>query len=213
MCYSSRPKALSRFQSNGAQLHESRGGRPGLPVPNSPCSFCGRKATLNHCSQMKQPTVIFGGGETDALIRTCIFCDLQCMVTTPATADRQRFGFQVWPYRYSHMKNQARRSKDLPLGWSRPSANCNRNLPALLKTWECLVFVAVWNCSSCHRNDFPLTPYCVHTMADSFPYTRSGWQCCFTSTETVGLLGTGAQDGHLHFHTAPELCTLSKHGA
>ena len=24
-------------------------------------------------------------------------------------------------------------------------------------------------------------------------------------TETVGLLGTGAQDGHLDFHTAPEL--------
>ena len=31
-------------------------------------------------------------------------------------------------------------------------------------------------------------------------------KCCFTSTETVGLLGTGAQDGHLNFHTAPELC-------
>ena len=29
---------------------------------------------------------------------------------------------------------------------------------------------------------------------------------CFTSTETVGLLGTEAQDGHLDFHTAPELC-------
>ena len=28
---------------------------------------------------------------------------------------------------------------------------------------------------------------------------------CFTSTETVGLLGTGAQDGNLDFHTAPEL--------
>ena len=28
---------------------------------------------------------------------------------------------------------------------------------------------------------------------------------CFTSTETVGLLGTGAQDVHLDFHTAPEL--------
>ena len=28
-------------------------------------------------------------------------------------------------------------------------------------------------------------------------------KCCFTSTETVGLLGTGAQDGHLNFHTAP----------
>ena len=35
-----------------------------------------------------------------------------------------------------------------------------------------------------------------------------GWlvECCFTSTETVGLLGTGAQDVHLDFHTAPELC-------
>ena len=27
---------------------------------------------------------------------------------------------------------------------------------------------------------------------------------CFTSTETVGLLGTGAQDGRLDFHTACE---------
>ena len=31
-------------------------------------------------------------------------------------------------------------------------------------------------------------------------------ECCFTSTETVGLLGTGAPDVHLDFHTAPELC-------
>ena len=30
-------------------------------------------------------------------------------------------------------------------------------------------------------------------------------KCCLTSTETVGLLGTGAQDGHLDFHTATEL--------
>ena len=30
-------------------------------------------------------------------------------------------------------------------------------------------------------------------------------KCCITSTETVGLLGMGAQDGHLDFHTAPEL--------
>ena len=30
-------------------------------------------------------------------------------------------------------------------------------------------------------------------------------KCCFTFTETVGLLGTGAQDAHLDFHTAPEL--------
>ena len=33
-------------------------------------------------------------------------------------------------------------------------------------------------------------------------------ECCFTSTETVGLLGTGAQDGHLDSHTAPELCEV-----
>ena len=26
---------------------ESRGARPGLPVPNSPLGLCGRKATLN----------------------------------------------------------------------------------------------------------------------------------------------------------------------
>ena len=33
-----------------------------------------------------------------------------------------------------------------------------------------------------------------------------GWlNCCFTFTETVGLLGTGARDVHLDFHTAPEL--------
>ena len=29
------------------ELCASRGGRPGLPVPNSPHGLCGRKATLN----------------------------------------------------------------------------------------------------------------------------------------------------------------------
>ena len=29
------------------ELCESRGGRPGLPVPNSPYGLCGRKATLS----------------------------------------------------------------------------------------------------------------------------------------------------------------------
>ena len=33
-------------------------------------------------------------------------------------------------------------------------------------------------------------------------------ECCFTSRETVGLLGTGAQDGHLDFHAAPDFCSL-----
>ena len=35
-------------------------------------------------------------------------------------------------------------------------------------------------------------------------------ECCFTSTETVGLLRMGAQDGHLDFHTAPELSNPEK---
>ena len=30
-------------------------------------------------------------------------------------------------------------------------------------------------------------------------------EVCSTSTETVGLLGTGAEDGHSDFHTPPEL--------
>ena len=37
-----------------------------------------------------------------------------------------------------------------------------------------------------------------------------GWcnwlTCCFTATETVGLLGAGTLDIHFDFHTAPELC-------
>ena len=36
-------------------------------------------------------------------------------------------------------------------------------------------------------------------------YTKDLSEYCFTSTETVGLLGTGTQDGHLYFHTAPDL--------
>ena len=42
----------------------------------------------------------------------------------------------------------------------------------------------------------------------SCAWLSSGWaqlKCCFTSTETVGLLGMGAQDSRLDFHTAPEL--------
>ena len=35
-------------------------------------------------------------------------------------------------------------------------------------------------------------------------------ECCFTSTETVGLLGTGAQDGHLHFHTLVEVVVVAE---
>ena len=46
----------------------------------------------------------------------------------------------------------------------------------------------------------------IMTMDDSYwAPTKLLLKCCFTSTETVGLLGTGAQDGHLDLHTAPEL--------
>ena len=31
-------------------------------------------------------------------------------------------------------------------------------------------------------------------------------QCCFTPTRPLGLFGTGSQDGHLDFHTAPGRC-------
>ena len=33
------------------ELCESQGGRPGLPVPNTPCGLCGRKAVLNLTEQ------------------------------------------------------------------------------------------------------------------------------------------------------------------
>ena len=35
---------------NGSKLCKSRGGRPGLPVSNSPYGLCGRNATLNEQS-------------------------------------------------------------------------------------------------------------------------------------------------------------------
>ena len=36
--------------STAQKLCESRGGHPGLPVPNGPHGFCGLKATLNQSS-------------------------------------------------------------------------------------------------------------------------------------------------------------------
>ena len=35
------------LKNRAQELYESRGGHPGLPVPNSPYCLCGRKATLN----------------------------------------------------------------------------------------------------------------------------------------------------------------------
>ena len=53
-----------------------------------------------------------------------------------------------------------------------------------------------------------LSSDCTHSLMNwkNVQMADSGWlKCCFRSTETVGSLGIGAQDGHLHFHTAPEV--------
>ena len=42
-------------------------------------------------------------------------------------------------------------------------------------------------------------------LAEGPRFNAASFECCLTSRETVGLLGTGVQDGHLDFHTAPEL--------
>ena len=39
------------------ELCERRGGRPGLPVPNSPYGLCGRKGTLNGHGPAAQPAL------------------------------------------------------------------------------------------------------------------------------------------------------------
>ena len=38
---------VKQHDRRAQELCESRGGRPGLPVPKSPYGFCGRKTTLN----------------------------------------------------------------------------------------------------------------------------------------------------------------------
>ena len=40
----------------GQELCESRGGRPGLPVPNDRQGLCGRKATLNNTELNRERT-------------------------------------------------------------------------------------------------------------------------------------------------------------
>ena len=52
-----------------------------------------------------------------------------------------------------------------------------------------------------------LKKHCCHSLREVL-FCMCMWlklKCCFMSTETVGLLGTGAQDSHLNFHTVPEL--------
>ena len=68
----------------------------------------------------------------------------------------------------------------------------------------------------CFTSSQPVQSYQSDAHKEPFTYPANSnkyiikerlvvFECCFTSTETAGLLGTGAQDGHLNFHTAPEL--------
>jgi len=47
----------------------------------------------------------------------------------------------------------------------------------------------------------------IYPLSFCSPSFSMHWwlKCCFTTTETIGLLGTGAEDVHLDFHTATEL--------
>ena len=47
-------------------------------------------------------------------------------------------------------------------------------------------------------------PGCLHALVHA-DVSEEVLKCCFTSTETVVLLGTGAQDVHLDLPAAPEL--------
>ena len=47
-------KKKAILHNRAQELCESRGGRPGLPVPNSLYGLCGRKATLNWNSQFRR---------------------------------------------------------------------------------------------------------------------------------------------------------------
>ena len=57
-------QARRSYSIRPQELCESRGGRPGLPVPNTPDGFCGRKATLNY-------TAAHFTGNRDAVFESC----------------------------------------------------------------------------------------------------------------------------------------------
>ena len=69
---SSSSSSSSSCGSDRAQeLCDSRGGRPGLPVPDKPYGFCGRKATLNHLNQCASVVVRSSDGDIDKNRRVC----------------------------------------------------------------------------------------------------------------------------------------------
>ena len=57
-----RKATFNLFSVRAQELCESRGGRPGLPVPNSPYGLCGRKATFNLFGVRAQELCVGRGG-------------------------------------------------------------------------------------------------------------------------------------------------------
>ena len=70
-------KLMPMREELGSRLCESRGGRPGLPVPNSPYVLCGRKATLN-C--VKVEVAVLG---SRSLIVLMVSVDVSCTAIKP----------------------------------------------------------------------------------------------------------------------------------
>ena len=64
---------------------------------------------------------------------------------------------------------------------------------------ECVTTRSAMVCH--HAFSTGVSPPVRHWRHHAFALGMLLLKCCFTSTETVGLLGTGAQDGHLDFHT------------
>ena len=65
------------------------------------------------------------------------------------------------------------------------------------------VAYVVYQCPPSPPPPPPRPPICFNVAVNT---ALDQVQCCFTSTQTVRT----AQDGHLHFHTAPELCECIK---
>ena len=65
------------MKNRAQELCESRGGRPGLPVPNSLYGLCGRKATLEDVHLTKRKV---RREATIADIQTEIFLQLKCIL-------------------------------------------------------------------------------------------------------------------------------------
>ena len=67
------------------------------------------------------------------------------------------------------------------------------------------ISIPLWKDTKQKKNNgtFPNKTFALQFLLSSVCWRKL--KCCFMSTETVGLVGTGAQDDHLDIHTAPEL--------